>query len=157
MMGKKVGGKMTIGQYISFQKKYYMWLVIAALGAAILGSFMGWGQTLIWLVEIYGAFVYFWFGYQLVKMHRGEMKDALIGGAVLGVIPSVLFGISQFIYWTFIFSQVSFLGISYGPSGIGQLIYYIVIGVVGSLVMSIIGFAVAGGFSKPGASTAPRA
>gem|GEM_PF-5053439 len=153
MMGKKVGGKMTVGQYIGFQKKYYMWLLIAALGGAILTCF-GWGW-LTWLVQLYGAFVFFWFGYQMVKMNRGMMKDALIGGAVLGVIPSILLGLGWFIYFAFLFRPLGFLGISGGFGigyGIGQLIGWIIGGAIGGLVMSLIGFAVAGGFSKPGAT-----
>ncbi|MFH0830652.1 MAG: hypothetical protein V1895_01165 [Parcubacteria group bacterium] len=155
MMAKKVGGKMTIGQYFSFQKMYYMWLVIAAAAVAVLSVF-GWGIWLSWLVSLYAAFVYFWFGYQLVKMHRGEMKDALIGGAVLGVLPSLLMGIGFFIYFAFIFKPLGFLGISVGGYGvgygIGQLVGWVVGGAIGGLVMSLIGYAVAGGFSKPGAA-----
>ena len=154
MMGKKVGGKMTIGQYFTFQKQYYMWLVIAALVVAVLSVF-GWGIWLGWLVSLFGAFVYFWFGYQMVKMNRGELKDALIGGAVLGIVPAVLMGLGVFIYFAFIFTPVTVFGVGLGGFGIGyafgQLIGWIVGGAIGGLVMSLIGYAVAGGFSKPAA------
>jgi hypothetical protein len=151
MMGKKVGGRWTIGQYISYQKKFYMWLIIAAVIAAI-GAVFGL-IFLSWLVNLFGAFVFFWFGYMMAKERKGEMKDAIIGGAILGVIPGAIMGIGLFIYFAFLFSPLTIFGTAVGGYGIGlgigQLIGWIIGGAVGGLVLSLIGYAVAGGMSKP--------
>lgn len=162
MMNKKAGGKMTVGQYITFQKKYYMWLLIAVVVVGALTLIPGVSTifgVIGWLVSLYAAFVFFWFGYQMAKEKKGELKDVLIGGAIIGLIYGVLNGIFRmlfyFIVYRTIFSGFGVFGASIGPSvtslAIGGLIWSIVLGAVGGLVLALIGFAVAGGFNKPGA------
>lgn len=164
MMGKKVGGKMTIGQYVGFQKKYYMWLLIAAvvLGAlSLIPGVAGIFRLIGSLLWIYAAFVYFWFGYQMAKQKKGELKDVLIGGGVLGLIYGVINGLFSLLYYFIvyrtIYSGFGVFGAAVGASVTGLaimgLIYGIIGGAIGGLVMALIGFAVAGGFSKPAGST----
>jgi len=159
MMGKKVGGKWTIGQYISYQKKYYMWLVIAAVVIGALSLIPGvffLGAALGWLVLLFGLFVYFWFGYQMAKEKKGEVKDALIGGGVLGVILGAITGIFGLVSAIILASTVPSslgalggVGAGFGvTAGILSLVYSVIGGAVGGLVLSLIGFAVAGGFSS---------
>lgn len=154
VMGKKVGGKMSVGQYYGIVKQYYMWLVIAAVVAAGL-TLVGW-IFVSYLVQLYGAFVLFWFGYQLAKQKKGEMKDVLIGGALLGLVPSLIMGIGSFIYFGFIFAPISLFGVGLGGFGVGfgitQLLTTVIGGAIGGLVLSLIGYAVAGGFNKAGAA-----
>ncbi len=160
MMGKKIGGKMSIGQYIGFQKKYYMWLLIATVvvGAlTLIPGLSGIFSVLGWLVWLYATFVFFWWGYQFAKMKKGELKDVLIGGGVLGVIYGVISGIFRMLYFLIvyrtIFSGIGVFGVTLGPSvtalAFMGLIYAIIGGAIGGLLVAMIGFAVAGGFSKP--------
>lgn len=165
-MDKKIGGKMSIGQYISYQKKYYMWLVIAAVvvgalslipGLYIMMGFIG------WIVSLFAVFVFGMFGYKLAKERRGELKDALIGGAVLGgivgIINAIFGAIAGVIYFNTVTSAFGVFGASYGAGATGAVIFGalmgIVWGAVGGLVISLIGFAIGGGFNKAG-TTASR-
>ncbi len=155
MMEKKVGGKMTLGQYFKFQWKYYMWLLIAAVVVGAIGLIPSLGLgllsgTLGFLVWAYAAFVYFWFGYQLAKMNKGDVKEALIGGGILGVTVGVISGIFGAIGAFILISTATFgvfgsIGVA---SAIGSLVWNIFGGAIVGLVISLIGFAVAGGFNK---------
>lgn len=160
MMGKKVGGKMTIGQYINFQKKYYWWLLIATVvvGAlTLIPVVSGIFSVIGWLVWLYAAFVFFWWGYQFAKQRKGEMKDVLIGGAVLGVIYGAISGVFRLLFFLIvyrtIFSGLGAFGVALGPSvttlAILGLVYGLIGGAIGGLVVALIGYASAGGFSKP--------
>ncbi len=162
VMEKKVGGKLTIGQYYKFQWKYYMWLLIAAVvvgGLSLIPSLFVALSFLNWLVYLFAAFVYFWFGYQLAKQNRGELKDALIGGGFLGlghgIIAGVLGAIASFIFYRSLTAGLGTFGVAGVASGgfaIGSLITTIIGAIIGGLIVSLIGFAVGGGFSKPSAN-----
>jgi hypothetical protein len=159
MMGKKVGGKMTIGQYVTYQKKHFMYLLIAAIvvGAlSLIPAVSGIFVVLGWLVYLYAAFVYFWFGYQMAKEKKGELRDVLIGGAVIGLIYGLVAGIFRMLYYFIvyrtIFSGFGVFGVGIGPSvttlAITGLIYSIIGAAIGGLIVALIGFAVGGGFNK---------
>jgi len=159
MMGKKAGGKWTIGQYFSYQKQYFMWLVIAAVAVGALSLIPGLYAIMgfiSWIVFLFAAFVYFWFGYQMAKEKKGELKDALIGGAVIGVtvglVMAIFRAIATFIFYNTITAGFGALGIGIGTSvagiAIGGFFVSLISAAIGGLVLSLIGFAVAGGFNK---------
>ena len=159
MMGRKVGGKMTVGQYFSYQKKYYMWLVVAAVVVGALSLIPGLYITMGfvgWLVSLYGVFVLGMFGYKMAKEKKGELKEALIGGAILGgvvgVINAIFGAIAGVIFFNTVTAGFGVFG-AYGSAATGGVIIGSILGIVwgavGGLVVSLIGFAIGGGFSKP--------
>jgi len=160
-MEKKVGGKMSIGQYFGVVKKWYMWLLIGAVVVGLLSlipnfaiiSIAGILGIAVWA---FGVYVLGTFGYKLAKERNAEIKDALIGGAILGGVLGVINGVFSLISGIIIANVLttSIFGVGYGIAGtwsIFSLISGILWGVIGGLVISLVGFAIGGGFNKTGA------
>ncbi|MFO0703019.1 MAG: hypothetical protein U0514_04180 [Candidatus Andersenbacteria bacterium] len=165
VMGKKVGGKMSIGQYFGVVKKWYMWLVIAAVVVGALSLIPGLYLTMAfvgWIVSIFGAITVGMFGYKLAKEHSGELKDVLIGGAVLGgvvgIITAIFSAIAGVIFFNTVTSGLGVFGVGYGAGATGSVIIGAIFGIiwalVGGLVTALIGFAIGGGFNKTGTPAA---
>lgn len=163
MMEKKVGGKMSIGQYFGVVKKWYMWLLIAAVvvGAISLIPAMYVTMSFVgWIISLGTAFVVGYFGYQLAKQHKGELKDVLIGGAVLGgvigIVNAIFGAIAGVIFINSLAAGFGVFGV-YGAGATGGVIVGALLGIlwnaIGGLVVALIGYAIAGGFSKPGSTT----
>lgn len=147
-------GKLSIGQYLTYNKKALIVTlsIVIVLGILslipVIGWFFWWIYSIaFWICALYMTFM---IGYKLCKDGRGEIKEALIGGAVVGILYGIIHAIVTVlatIMTVFVFTSA--LGVTFAFGGLILTIVWILIGNgIGGLVVSLIGFAVAGGFNK---------